>query len=321
MNKYAKNPLVSIIIPVYNGSDYMKEAIDSALNQTYKNIEVLVINDGSNDDGKTDNIARSYGNKIRYYSKENGGVSTALNFGIQKMKGEFFSWLSHDDLYETNKIEEQVKLTQKFNDEKLIVLCNTKQIDKDSKEIFDINKNANMKENVVYDSNEALKKLFEGSNFYGCSLLIPKKAFEDCGFFDETLKFNQDSLMWVRFFFNDYKIVYIKDYLVSNRVHNAQVTQTQRDVHYENSKRVFGIIKDELIEKTTSKYNFCYMYARLKARYLTLDIKKDIILNPMYRKKLSGFQMLKLRMYSVYGSIRPFIRRIYYKLFKHVKTK
>ena len=63
-------PLVSIVIPVYNGSNYMAEAIDSALSQTYDNIEVIVVNDGSKDDGKSDEIARSYGDKIRYFPKE-----------------------------------------------------------------------------------------------------------------------------------------------------------------------------------------------------------------------------------------------------------
>ena len=66
------NPKVSIVIPVYNGRNYMRDAIDSALAQTYKNIEVIVINDGSNDNGETDKIAKSYGNRIRYFSKENG---------------------------------------------------------------------------------------------------------------------------------------------------------------------------------------------------------------------------------------------------------
>ena len=81
------NPLVSIVIPVYNGENYLKEAIDSALAQTYKNIEVIVVNDGSSD--KTDEICKSYGSKIRYFKKENGGVSTALNLGIEKMASIF----------------------------------------------------------------------------------------------------------------------------------------------------------------------------------------------------------------------------------------
>ena len=63
------SPLVSIVIPVYNGSNYLKEAIESALAQTYENIEILVINDGSNDDNKTEDIAKSYGSKIKYLYK------------------------------------------------------------------------------------------------------------------------------------------------------------------------------------------------------------------------------------------------------------
>ena len=85
-NRSVFHPLVSIVIPVYNGANYMREAIDSALAQTYKNIEVIVVNDGSTDN--TDEIAKSYGDKIRYFKKENGGVATALNLGIREMRGE-----------------------------------------------------------------------------------------------------------------------------------------------------------------------------------------------------------------------------------------
>ena len=113
--QFPKEPLVSIVIPVYNGSNYMREAIDSALAQTYRNIEVIVVNDGSRDDGATDAIARSYGDRIRYIPKENGGSSSALNTGIRNMKGDWFSWLSHDDLYAPEKVEKQVELLNKLN--------------------------------------------------------------------------------------------------------------------------------------------------------------------------------------------------------------
>jgi glycosyltransferase involved in cell wall biosynthesis len=83
-------PLVSIIIPVFNGSLFMKEAIDSALNQTYANCEVIVVNDGSTDEGKTAHIARTYGTRIRYFEKPNGGCGSALNVGIANMRGAYF---------------------------------------------------------------------------------------------------------------------------------------------------------------------------------------------------------------------------------------
>jgi glycosyltransferase involved in cell wall biosynthesis len=103
-------PLVSIVIPLYNGANFLSEAINCALNQTYSNIEVIVINDGSKDDGAGREVALSFGDKIRYFEQENGGVSAALNHGISKMNGEYFSWLSHDDLYTNDHIEKQVGL-------------------------------------------------------------------------------------------------------------------------------------------------------------------------------------------------------------------
>ena len=103
---------VSIIIPVYNGANYMRDAIDSALAQTYENIEVIVINDGSTDNGKTDKIARSYGDKIRYYNKKNGGVASAINYGLEKMTGDYFSWLSHDDRYLPNKVSDEISFLE-----------------------------------------------------------------------------------------------------------------------------------------------------------------------------------------------------------------
>ena len=101
-------PRVSIIIPVYNGANYMREAIDSALAQTSDDVEVLVINDGSRDNGATAEIARSYGDRIRYIEKENGGVSSALNRGIAEMRGRWFCWLSHDDRYLPEKVARQL---------------------------------------------------------------------------------------------------------------------------------------------------------------------------------------------------------------------
>jgi glycosyltransferase involved in cell wall biosynthesis len=98
------NPKVSIIIPVYNWSNYLSEAIESALAQTYKNIEILVINDWSNDNWASEKIALSFGDKINYIYKENGWVATALNLWIEKASWEYISWLSRDNLYYSNKI-------------------------------------------------------------------------------------------------------------------------------------------------------------------------------------------------------------------------
>ena len=93
------SPLVSIAVPVYNGSNYMRDAIDSVLTQTYSNFEVLVINDGSQDGSATEDIAKSYGDRILYFSKPNGGVASALNRALEESKGEYFCWLSQATSY------------------------------------------------------------------------------------------------------------------------------------------------------------------------------------------------------------------------------
>src|SRR5262245_32160994 len=101
--------LVTIVIPVFNGADYLSVAIESALAQTWPAVEVLIVDDGSDDGGRTRAIADSYGGSVRVLSKLNGGVATALNAGLEAMRGAWFSWLSHDDVYHPKKVEIQME--------------------------------------------------------------------------------------------------------------------------------------------------------------------------------------------------------------------
>ena len=131
------NPLVSIIIPVYNGSNYLREAIDSVLAQTYRNIEILVINDGSNDNGSTREIALSYGDQIRYFEKENGGVASALNKGLKEATGDYLSWLSHDDVYLPEKVAKEMEKLLALPDKNAVVFCRHSVMDAKGKHLFD----------------------------------------------------------------------------------------------------------------------------------------------------------------------------------------
>lgn len=216
-------PLVSTIIPVYNGSNYLKESIDSALAQTYKNIEVIVVNDGSTDQGETERIALSYGNKIKYYYKENGGVSTALNYGIQKMNGEWFSWLSHDDLYMPNKIKSQMEkiIEKKLDTKKTIISCKTGLINSNGKKIKRIKKN----NYGFFTGEDMFKYLFKGENLYGCGLLIPKEALIDVGGFDPDYKFIQDWKCWIFLALKKNNFYIYDEELVKLRIHENQQTK------------------------------------------------------------------------------------------------
>lgn len=292
------NNLVSIIIPVYNGGKYLEMAIDSALQQTYSNIEVLVINDGSNDSGLTEEIAKSYGSRIRYYYKENGGVSSALNYGIKKMKGYWFSWLSHDDLYNESKIEEQIKLMDEFNEQKLICFTKSRLIDGEGKkkQLY-----INRIKPKYYTPVETLSLLFSGKNFNGCSLLIPKSAFDDCGLFDETLHYIQDWKMWIKFADNDYSFVGVNKILISNRIHAEQQTQKLANILPFEIKKYINEYISKLLNFDVSSKKLMIVYKwsllndytsitdRIESEAKTIKLNMTGIVYKVYYKSISFF--------------------------------
>jgi glycosyltransferase involved in cell wall biosynthesis len=113
-------PLVSIVIPCYNSQDFVKEAIESALDQTYSNIEVIVLNDGSTD--RSLDIIKSFGDRIRIESNTNQGVQLTRNKGIELAKGEYLKFLDSDDVLLSDCIATQVfQLSQLPNETKAII--------------------------------------------------------------------------------------------------------------------------------------------------------------------------------------------------------
>lgn len=212
-------PFVSIIIPVYNGSNYMREAIDSALAQTYRNIEIIVVNDGSKDDGATETIAKSYGDSIRYFSKENGGCASALNLGIANMKGDYFSWLSHDDKYFPEKIERQINVLSSLKEKDTIIYGGYEVIDPKSVPLYKVRPDTVLPAEKLDIS---LLPLLRGL-IHGCTLLIPQKYFHEIGIFDESLPSTQDYALWFEFF-RAAPLHFDAQILVQSRVHPDQGT-------------------------------------------------------------------------------------------------
>ena len=227
-------PKISIIIPAYNASNYLAEAIDSALAQTYSNVEIIVVNDGSNDGGATREVALSYGNKIRYFEKENGGSSSALNIGIANMTGEWFSWLSHDDLYVPEKLEMQIEYIKALNLEKRelskhVFFSAFDLIDANGKVIraCDLHHARKLETKIEkFSHNGHLIAEPTEYSFHGCSCLVHRDAFEEVGTFDEKLRLLNDVDMWYRLYSANYKVHYISKPLVKGRVHAKQVSNS-----------------------------------------------------------------------------------------------
>jgi glycosyltransferase involved in cell wall biosynthesis len=212
-------PSVSIVIPVWNGADYLREAVDSALAQTYDAIEVVVVNDGSDDGGATETIALSYGDRIRYFAKENGGVATALNLGIEKMTGEYFSWLSHDDAYYPHKVASQVEwIGDRGGD--TVPYCDFDIINASSK---------HLRSALLPDVEPKFLRpaLIESPYLHGCTLLVHRKLFEEFGTFDPTLPTTQDYALWFRMA-RTVNFVHQTERLVRVREHAAQGIRTMQ---------------------------------------------------------------------------------------------
>lgn len=244
------NPLVSIVIPVYNGANFMREAIDSALNQTYKNIEIIVVNDGSTDDGETEKIALSYGDKIRYFKKENGGCASALNFGISKMQGEWFSWLSHDDVYYPEKIQSAIDTIaeKNFTDKKTIVMCATEVIDSQGRKIPT---RRFKKYEKVLKEDEMFSYFMFGKALNGCALLIPRTALIENGDFSTEYVYILDTIYWIELVLKGYNFYASKDVLSQNRRHDNQVSTKKKILFREETEKYLL----ELIERYENDKN------------------------------------------------------------------
>ena len=311
-------PRVSIIIPVYNGANYMREAIDSALAQSYDNLEIIVVNDGSTDGGETDAVARSYGDRIRYLCKENGGVSSALNYGIRHMTGEYVSWLSHDDAYAPDKIRHQIDGLTAAGQDRAVALCahcfingQSERLSKTAAKRFD---------GGVYDWRTALGEELARGTFNGCAMLIPKAAFDECGLFHEDMRFSQDFLMWMLIFLNGYSLVYNPDEDVYSRIHGKQLTQTGRTLFQKDSMTIGNIVIPRLmdLERETAS-RFLYAFAKRNAKYGNRAVVHACLKEGKKQHLLTVKHGLILRARLLYGGVRPGLRKIYYRLF--VKAK
>ena len=249
------NPLVTIVIPVYNGENYLDEAINSALSQTYKNIEILVVDDGSKDG--TEKICKKYKDKIRYIKKSNGGVASALNVAIKEMNGDYFSWLSHDDLYFEDKIEKQINFLSHLDDKDVILFSNYIFINEFGRKILDVK----IPPKIYLNKPEYL--LLRGC-INGITLLIPKHAFEACGDFNEELRCTQDYDMWHKMIVK-FKFIQIEDYLSKTRIHSLQDTVSNPRANSEGDMlwtRLINDIPDKRKKQMEGNlYNFYFKMA------------------------------------------------------------
>ncbi|MEX2512908.1 MAG: glycosyltransferase family A protein [Cyclobacteriaceae bacterium] len=192
-----RDPLVSIIIPVYNKAAYIRETLDSAMGQTYSHTEIILIDDGSTDGSFEilNEYLKKYPNKINLLDQENKGVSVATNVGIQAAKGEYIQFLDADDLMSSDKIERQIQLLSEKSQD-IIASCEWVNF-KDS--IHEINK---VPYGIFKDFDSGIDWLLRAWNHQemmaDSSWMTHRSLIEKAGPWNESLTINQDGEFFCR---------------------------------------------------------------------------------------------------------------------------
>jgi len=208
-------PKVSVIIPTYNRADFICDAIDSVLAQTYKDYEIIVVDDGSTDNTKE--VLKKYDGKIRYFYKENMGVSAARNKGIKEAKGEYIAFLDSDDIWLTNNLETLINAI--ITSGVFVVTSTVKTID--------VHGNILGIKPLLRKGFSIEDKFYNMSYIPPSSVLLRREVFDKAGLFDEAIKAAEDIDMWIRVSAN-FKVVRIDEPLALCRVHSNNLSKNEK---------------------------------------------------------------------------------------------
>jgi len=208
-------PLISIITPIYNGKQYISEAIESARAQTYKNFEILLINDGSTDNSYE--VIKPYlsDTRIIYIEQQNSGVASARNAAISVAKGQYIGFLDQDDLWHKNKLKEQVAILE---NDKNIALVHSKQ------DFIDSRGNKINFSWITGGTGYCFTDMFIKNRIAVLTVLIRKTILDEVGLFNEQLSGADDYEMWLRVTLK-HPIKYIDTPLAIYRFHDSNISK------------------------------------------------------------------------------------------------
>jgi teichuronic acid biosynthesis glycosyltransferase TuaG len=212
------NPKVSVVIPFYN-CPYIGQALKSALSQSWKPYEIIVVDDGSTI--YADRIG-PYLSQIHYLGKSNGGTASALNHGITHASGDYVVWLSSDDMFYRDKINNQVLFMEQ--NRLLLSYTNFNYINGES-QLLQLNAAAVFPNHLEY-----LRCFLQGNPINGCTVMFKRELFQTLGLFDESLPYTHDYDLWFRAILNGHPPVMLNQSLTAYRQHDGMGTIKHYDV-------------------------------------------------------------------------------------------
>ncbi|MFQ3549529.1 MAG: glycosyltransferase [Armatimonadota bacterium] len=313
-----QNPFVSVILPVYNGEEYISEAIESVINQTYKNFELIIVDDGSNDN--TAKIIDKYlcNDNVKYIYKNNGGVSSALNTGIINAVGKWVAFIGMDDIWLPEKLSRQIEVIRRFNDLSIVEI-GTIAFDNNGDQQYWSYKTQ------IQSGKKLLSKILKGNIFCASSIIVKKDELINAGLFSENLTSCEDYYMWFKLLYNDLKVAFIQDYQVRYRLRSNSLSHNIEDLqkHYLCKLKILDIIstyKLSLIQRRNlhkSKRRINYLLNTLLA-YKIINNSRKNALKHLIKAWVYTPHRVKLLIYSLLLLIPSASQYVYFKLEKRL---
>ena len=250
--------LVSVIIPVYNSAQFLKDSIESVINQTYLNIEIICVNDGSTDNSLE--ILKQYSDKITVISQENQGLASALNVGIKQMQGKWFKWFSPDDVMYPYTIETLVNTAKKHSD--TIIYSNWEIMDEDGKKLREFHE-TNYNELSDFEFNV---RLLDGQQINVNTTLIPISLFEKCSIkkLDDPVTIDYDFFLCCAILYET-RFYLIPKSLIKYRIHSKQLSHKNILKTLDYVFEIKNTILQQLDETSRNRYtNSLNQYQKIK---------------------------------------------------------
>ena len=285
---------ISVIIPVYNVEKFLNRCIESVINQDFTEIEIIMVNDGSTD--KSGKICKRYANedgRIKFFSKENGGLSSAINYGLDKATGKYIYFLDSDDFLHKNAFSEMVRIMEQTKTD--IVSTNLRLVSE--------NPELNIENDYVNAYFEvATNKVFFLQNIsnHACGKLYKRNLFEGIRY-PEGRNYEDISTTY-RLYKKANKIAYSKDSLYFYRQRNNAITQTITKKNINDLLLAYKDVKSDLFN-TNELYNYYLLTILyiLYSRALRMSKKEKI-----YAKQMVKYINDEMKLYGSLANIKKY---------------